>query len=91
LPNAWLGHLTHWFVRNIREDEGIISKLLDVVKHVSDKVHGDLVNLVHPLLDDLENVFARVGGADVGDDVLGIAVVNFEHLYGLFFVFDLFL
>jgi len=42
-------------------------------------------------LDDLEYVFARVGTADVSDDVLGVAVVHAEHLDGLLFVSNLFL
>ena len=61
---------------DIWQDEGIVSKLLNVVEHVSDVVYGDLVNGVNPLLDDLEYVFARVSHTDVRNDVLRIAVVN---------------
>ena len=78
-------------MRNVRKDESVFSELLNVVKYVSDEVDGYLKYLVEPLLDDLEYVFARVGTADVSDDVLGVAVVNREHLNGLLFVSNLFL
>lgn len=76
---------------DVREDESVVSKLFYVVKHISDQVNGDLINLIYPLLDNLEYVFARVGAADVRDNVLSVRVVNFEHLQDLFFVFNLFL
>ena len=91
MPDTGLSHLALRFVRNVRKDESVFSELLNVVKYVSDEVDGYLKYLVEPLLDDLEYVFARVGTADVSDDVLGVAVVNREHLNGLLFVSNLFL
>ena len=91
MPDTGLSHLALRFVRNVRKDESVFSELLNVVKYVSDEVDGYLKYLVEPLLDDLEYVFARVGTADVSDDVLGVAVVHSEHLNGLLFVSNLFL
>jgi len=65
--------------------------LFYVVKYISDKVDRHLINLIYPLLDDLEYVFARVGTADVRNDVLSVRVMNSEHLNNFFFVFNLFL
>jgi len=91
LPDTGLSHLALRFVRNVRKDESVFSELLNVVKYVSDEVDGYLKYLVEPLLDDLEYVFARVGTADVSDDVLSVAVVHGKHLNGLLFVSNLFL
>jgi hypothetical protein len=41
---------------DVREDESVVSKLFYVVKHISDQVNGDLINLIYPLLDNLEYV-----------------------------------
>lgn len=75
---------------NVGQLECIALELLDVVQHVPDPVDWHLLQVVHPLINGLENALVLVGLADVADDVLAVAAVDAEHLRGLLLVLQLF-
>ena len=69
-----------WFHIYIRQDESVLAELLNVVEHISDEVDGNLFEVLEPALDDLEDVLAGVGLANVQNDIFCVGTVNAEHL-----------
>lgn len=65
---------------DVGQDESILAELFDVIEHVTDQVNGDLVEDLQPAVDDLEDVLARIGLANVHDYVFGICGVHSQHL-----------
>lgn len=67
---------------DIWELQSVRFKLLYVVEDISDPIDGDLLHLVEPLVNEVEDAFVLVGFADVSDDVLAVGAVNSKHLGG---------
>lgn len=78
------------FHLNFGEFERIRPKLFNAVQNVADSVSGHTRNLVHPVVDNFENLFVLIGARDVADNVLLVRCVDFEESRGVGLSFDFF-
>ena len=78
------------FHLNFGELKCIGSELFNAVQNVADSVNGHARNLVHPVVDNFENLFVLVGASDVADNVFLVRSVDFEESRGVGLSFDFF-
>ena len=73
----------------VGELQCISFELLDVVEDISNAIDGDLLHLVEPLVDEVEDPLVLIGSAYVADDVLAVGAVDSKHLGCLLLVLQL--
>ena len=61
------------------EEECVGSELLNGVENISDSLDGHLCDLVHPVVDDFENLFVLVCPDDVADDVVLVRCIYLDE------------
>ena len=67
-------------VVDVWELKSVSLELLNVVKDVTDAVHGHLGQVVEPLVDNLEDALVLIGLANVLYDILTVGTIDTEHL-----------
>ena len=90
MPNTRLRYSTSGFHTYVGKDEGVFLELLNVIENVSDQVNRHLVDIIKPVLNDSEYVFARVSLADILYNIVRVSVVDAKLLDNFSFIFHLF-
>ena len=59
--------------------------MLDVVEHISDAIDWNLLALVEPIINDLEDLLALISFANISNNVFTVRTVDAQHLGCIFF------